>query len=88
MPKLKNVTTDEIKAAQSASEDVISTLQDLNDRMQKGYHDHIESPAELARHFNALSRNAGEMVSALLITLAMQEMKAETEALKRMAAGK
>lgn len=83
MPRFKNVTVQEIRTAKAAGEKVISMLSDLTYRIQKGYCDPLQSPADLARHFNSLSRLSSEMVSHLLVNLAVEEIKTETENLLR-----
>lgn len=83
MPKLKNVTAAEIKALQDQTDGILGDIQDIADRIEKGYCDEIAEPAATARHFNAVARAAQNMVMMMLIKLAMQEQKAEIEKLYR-----
>lgn len=83
MPKLKNVTRAEIDALVNASEDPLMTMHDISDRIEKGYCDDIDNPAQLARHFTAIARAASDLSLGLLAKAALQEMKAETELLIR-----
>ena len=83
MPKMKNVTRAEIDALVNASEDPLMAMHDIGDRIEKGYCDDIENPAQLARHFAAIARAASGLAIGLLSKAALQELEAETERLIR-----
>ena len=83
MPKLKNVTVQELAALKETSDNLLMELHDINERIEKGYVDRLESSAELAQHFNAVTRACAQMTSLLLLRLAMDEQKAGLEALLR-----
>jgi hypothetical protein len=83
MPKLKNVTAAELEAALMQTDDLLMILHDMHGRMEGGYVDKIENPVSHARTFAALARASASMVQALLARSAMQEQKAELEAVLR-----
>ena len=81
MPKLKNVTADELAIADAAASDMLGHLVDMANRISGGYCDDIESPIALARTFAAMGRDASHLSVILLSRAAMQEQKRELAAL-------
>lgn len=81
MPKLQNVTNDDLAQLDAAIDEVRAQISGLNDRMEKGYCDEVKNPIELARHFTAMSRECSEMVTNLLRASYMQEQRREVEAM-------
>jgi hypothetical protein len=79
MAKLKNVDAQELKAANDAAGDLIQTLHDLTNRIEKMYVDAIDNPLMHARTFNSLCRASAEMVTMLLSKHAMQEQRREID---------
>lgn len=83
MPKMKNVSADDLKIVEKNSEDVLSDILDVCDRVEKGYVDDIEDPVALARHFTALARAASQAAGLMLFRLQMQKQSAELAELKK-----
>jgi hypothetical protein len=80
MAKLKNVSQEELKAAGDAASDLMATLHDLSNRMEKMYvDDNIQEPIAMVRTYNALARAALNMVSQLLVKSALDEQKRQIE---------
>jgi len=80
MARLQYVTIAELEKLNSVGEDVCMDLHGLNQRIEKGYCDEIESPVKLARSFLSLSRAAANLAANILTKASLQEMKRETEA--------
>lgn len=81
MPKLKNVTVEDLRKAEAETDESSQMLHDMADRIVKGYVDVIDKPIELARHFLSLSRSASDLAAALLTKAALQELERETRAM-------
>ena len=82
MPKLPNVTKQNVVAVIGRAEDVLADLHDISDRIEKGYCDDIAEPVVKARTFISLSKAAAHMAGLLLLQSAMQEQRAEIERLR------
>lgn len=83
MPKLKNVTAEELDGALSASEDLMATLHNISDRIEKSYCDDIANPIEIARTLNALTRASASLVTNVLFKSSLQEQRQELERLHK-----
>lgn len=83
MPKQKNVTDAEITACHAAAGGLLAVMQDLTDRMDKGYVDRINNPTSAAKEFALIAREAAGMASRLLAVDEMQKQKDELDALRR-----
>lgn len=83
MAKLRNVAQDELLAHKLTGEDLCIELHGINNRIEKGYCDEIESLVSLARSFLSLSRAAADTAAHLLVKASLQEQKRELEALLR-----
>lgn len=79
MAKLKNVTLEELKALDEATD--VSIFWDIANRIEKGYCDNLETPAELALTFLGVSRASADLASKILLKAQMQEQKRELQAL-------
>lgn len=82
MPKLKNVTDEDVLSAKSDAGDLIDKLHDLNERIGKMNCDKIENPLDAARLFNILTRLSASFVTLMLTTQQMQEQRAEVDRLR------
>jgi len=80
MAKLKNVTQDELDAAEIE----INTggLWDIANRIEKMYCDDLKDPAQTAQRFLSISRAAADVASKILSKAQMQEQRRELEALR------
>ncbi len=82
MAKLKNVTQEELKTADDAACDLMATLHDISNRMEKGYvDDKLVEHIAMVRTYNALARASLNMVSQLLVKSALDEQKRQIEAM-------
>ena len=81
MPKLQNITEADIKAIIDASEDILHSMHDATNRMEKGYCDDLASPVRLAKDFALIARAASDLMVHIIGKSAMQEQKAEYERL-------
>lgn len=80
MAKLKNVTNEELRAANDAID--VANLWDLANRIEKLYCDEIENPLEIASSFLAISRSAADVASKIMLKAKHQELKAEIAKMK------
>lgn len=83
MAKLKNVTQTEIATIITDTDGALSDMHDVIKRMEAGYCDDLSSPAQLARNFCWMARAASSLAGQILAKAAMQEQKAELEALMK-----
>lgn len=81
MAKLKNVDAEELQAADHAASDMIQTLHDLTNRIEKMYVDPLPDPLAVARTFYSLSRASAEMVTMLLAQHQMLEQQRQIDRL-------
>lgn len=89
MPKLTNVTADDIKAAVEAAEDASAAVFRITSRIQQGYcNDDIPSPLQSAGSLLSASGMLAELARALIIRAAMVEQKVELETMLRAQQGK
>ena len=86
MPKLLNVTKDDLRSTEDTVSDLCAALNDINKRIQGGYCDEIAKPVDLARSFLNLTRAAAETATLLLVKSAMDEMKHEARELMQVQA--
>ena len=83
MPKLRNVTAAEIADIVGRAEDMLQEMADFSHRISQGYKDPLQEPAQTARTFSILARNASDMAIQVLASAAMEETKRATERLLR-----
>lgn len=83
MPKLDNVTEADIKCEIDKSDDFLGAIHDFANRMEKGYCDNILRPNEIASNLSLLSSACSRLAMLVLAKAAMQEQKAELEALMK-----
>jgi hypothetical protein len=82
MAKLRNVTDAEIIACHVGADSFLMELQDFLHRINAGAVDHIEHPAESARSFALIAREASSMAAVLLMQARLQEQRAEIAKLR------
>lgn len=80
MPKLKNVTADELEQAGNIAIEASQTASYLCSRIEQGYCDEIVSPVQQASAFLAASRALADLAANVLLKASMQEQKREIEA--------
>lgn len=83
MPKLPNVTNANIATAIEHVYDLTEEMNDLAERIEKGYSDSIDNPSSAVRALTGVIRNAAALQSALMLRAAMDEQRREVEALVR-----
>ena len=88
MPKLKNVTADELHAADELAVEASQTAAYLYQRIEQGYCDEIESPIQKASAFLAASAALADLGRAIILKASLQEPKRELEATLRRQAAK
>jgi DNA-binding NtrC family response regulator len=81
MPKLKNVTNQNITDLLYRIEEFSGDANDYANRIRTGYVDTIETPVSDTSALIALARNVNELALAILHQAKLQELKAETERL-------
>jgi hypothetical protein len=81
MPKLQNVTVEQLTTNGETAENFAGELWGLRERILKGYCEDVPKPHELANGFLALCRSAGDLAATLLHKAAMAEQQRELEAL-------
>jgi hypothetical protein len=82
MPKLKNLSSDDIAAIFADSEDMIQRLWEAADKIEKGYVDRLETVSEYARSSNALAMASTTLTARLLIKAEMQKRDDDIERLR------
>lgn len=82
MPKMDKVTDAEIKACHIAADDLLSEMHDFINRMEKGYVDRLEDPANDARQFALIAQAASTMVCKILSHGEMQRQRDELNKLR------
>lgn len=80
MPKLKNITVEQIAAIDGDAESLIHRFHELNERMEQGYVDEVENPEPLARSLLALSQAAGRAAQLMLSKAYLRQQRRELEA--------
>lgn len=83
MPKLAKVTDAELSDLIERTFDVTGDAADFRDRIEKGYCDSIKETIGKARSLQNAARTLLDLSSALLMKSALDEQKAELEALLR-----
>lgn len=83
MPKMPNVTEVELRFALDGGDDLLMALHDFASRLEHGYCDTLERPAQLARGLSAIASASARMATLVLAKSEMQEQKKELEALMR-----
>ena len=83
MPKLPNVTNEDIKAALDKASDLLMELDELAGRIEKGYVDSLDKPLDAARVFNSLVRAAADLTAAVMTKSYLDEHARELEAMLR-----
>ena len=79
MPKLKNVTMDELKAAAELAMDAGQSASYIAQRCEQGYLDEVEQPIQTASTFLAASAALADVGRALILKASLQEQKKELE---------
>lgn len=85
MPKLTNVTNDELQALKVKAEDLCGDIAAIQSRLERTVltEGALKEPVALARLFVTLASNANDMAMKLTHQAAMDEMRRETEAMLR-----
>ncbi len=87
MPKLKNVTEEELNVLYEKAGDLIEAIAEASDKLSKLYHDKdLKNLSGRARLFARLSETSSNLVFNLLTTEKMENMRRESEELKRQTA--
>ena len=81
MPKLQNVTDAELQEAMDKADDLIADLQDLSNRIEKGYADKIGTPMRYGSTMRVLAMSALDAQGKIFMHTAMEEQKAELQRL-------
>jgi len=79
MPKLKNVTAEELQTACDAAQDIGQQAAFLIGRAATGYIDEIATPIQLATAFMGASAALADLARLMLMKATLQEQKAELE---------
>ncbi len=88
MPKLKNVTAEELDALSVGADSDTQVAYDYLNRMEQGYCEKIGSPIALATAFLRASQAMASLAAMILTKAQLQEQRAELEAeLRKSAAG-
>ena len=85
MPKLDKVTNRELQEIYDSLDGPLIAMQEMSNRMDKGYIDRIDSPAEIARQFALVAREASAMTAQLLMLDRLQRQMDELERLRKSA---
>ena len=85
MPKLDNVTNKELQEIYDYLDGPLIAMQEMSSRMGKGYVNRIDSPAEIARQFALVAREASAMTAQLLMLDRMQRRMDELDRLRKSA---
>ena len=80
MPKLKNVTADELNACINTAQDAGQFAGAIVSRIEQGYCDEIPEPIQAAAAFMGASAILAEVARHLLMKAALQEQRAMLEA--------
>ena len=83
MPKLPNVTNEDVKAALDKAEDCLMELHELTGRLEKGYADPIANPLAAVRSLTSLIGAAASFQSVVMVKVALEEQRREVETLLR-----
>ena len=83
MPKLQNATETEIRAAIDAADEALGAMQELTNRLEKGYCDQLRKPSDLARSLSVIARAASGLAVHVLAKQSAQEQRAELDTLMR-----
>lgn len=81
MPKLKNVTADDLDALYNNFFDATSYAVDYTDRVQKGYVDEDVATLRRVTELVQASRACSDLAAQLLFRLRLEEDRAETRKL-------
>lgn len=79
MPKLKTVTTEELKDLIERAQDVQGDAADIARRLETNFSTEIESPMQRAVSALAVSRSFSDLAAVLLSRAALGEQKLEIE---------
>lgn len=88
MPKLQNVTNDEIAELADAAELLSGKIHDAVQRMEKGYRTEVTRPLEKSASFMQIAGSAADLARLLLFVHRMQNKDEEIEALRKEIEGK
>lgn len=88
MPKLQNVTAEELAALTDSTMEVMGTMQNVVKRIEAGYADPIPEPCQLASTFHALARTMSGITAIFIMKAKLNEIRANTEARIREQLGK
>lgn len=80
MPKLRDVTSEDLTAALNRAQDVQAEAQDIERRLNSALLTEIDAPISAASAFLSASRSLADLASTLLMRAALQEQKREFEA--------
>lgn len=83
MPKLKAVTTDELKDLIDRAQDVQGDAAGIAHRLETNFSTEIESPGRCAAAALAVSRAFTELASVLMARTALDEQKREIDKMMR-----
>lgn len=83
MPKLNNVTDEQIAEVVLAAEDLSFTLADYNGRIEKGYTNDLTNTLERVMTLNRAARGILELAGMLMFKAQLAEQKRDLEAALR-----
>lgn len=88
MPKLQNVTNEELNELLGAIEDIIQRGIGISERLDKGYREEIEDTLGKLAAFNSMAYTATRLVSGIAAIERLQRQQRELDALRANAEGR
>ena len=79
MPKLKNITAEELKAAADIAMDAGQQASFIVQRAEQGYLDEVASPIQAATTFLSASAALADLGRAIILKASLQEQRRELE---------
>jgi hypothetical protein len=79
MPKLKNVTLEELHAAAEAAQDAGQLASHIAQRAEQGYLDEVPEPIQRASAFMGAAAALNEVARMLILKATLQEQRRELE---------
>lgn len=83
MPRMQNVTDDQVQSAVEELENLMHTFHDYAERIEKGYSEPISGALEPVQTINRAIRTLAQMNSMILFKRRLDEQRAELETLLR-----